>query len=262
MDLELRGKNALLTGASSGIGFSVARTLLGEGANIVICSRKNENLESAKNALKSDFPEATIYTFQADTSKKEDVERLIEYSHETLGTIDMVLNNTGGPPAGDFMSINENQWEDGFQTLLMSTVRLIRSVIPYLSSGDSSLVSVLSRSAKEPLPNLVLSNTFRPAIAGLAKTLSIELAPLGIRINNVCPGTVSTPRQEYLMNTRAKREGKEPDSIKSGIEKGIPLGRIGSPEEIASMIAYLFSPRASYITGQTILVDGGSVKSI
>lgn len=262
MDLGLNGKTALLLGSSKGIGFGVAKELLKEKSRVIICSRNPDNLKSAEEQLRDEFPEGDIHSFKADTSKKEDLESLFNYMKQDFGVIHMILNNTGGPPAGEFLDVTEEQWETSFQSLLMSSVRIVRGLFPLFSKEGSSIVNVLSRSAKAYLPNLVLSNTFRPAIAGLAKTLSIELAPYGVRVNNACPGSIATQRHEELVIKRALKNKTDADSVKESIASKIPLGRIGSPEDMATLIVYLFSPRSSYITGQTVLVDGGSLTSI
>lgn len=262
MDLNLKGKTGILLGSSKGIGFGVARELLEEGAKVVICSRSEENLKKAESKLKSEFTDPDLLVLRSDTSTKEGIQSIIDLTKQDLGTIDMLLNNTGGPPAGKFMEITDEQWDKGFYSLLMSTVRLIRGIYPYLSRNGASIVNILSRSAKVYLPNLVLSNTFRPAISGLAKTLSIEYGSENIRVNNVCPGTVQTERQEELTRLRSKREGMSMESITASILSDIPLGRIGNPSDLAPLIAFLFSSKSSYITGQTIVVDGGTIRSI
>lgn len=262
MNLNLKGKTAILLGSSKGIGFGVARELLAEGSRIIISSRSKTNLDSAEKQLRNEFPGCDLHIFQADTSKKEDILSLINFIKKEFEIVHMVLNNTGGPPSGEFLKISEDQWEQSFESLLMSTIRIINGLFPYLAEDGSSIVNILSRSAKVYLPNLVLSNTFRPAIAGLAKTLSIELGKQNVRINNVCPGIIDTERQNELLTMRSAKEGIEPEIIMSSLIKEIPLGRIGKAQDLSSLICFLFSQKSSYITGQTIIVDGGNVKSI
>lgn len=176
MDLGINGKTAIFLGSSRGIGLGVGRELLQEKAHIVICSRNQKNLETAVKELEGEFSDSTIRSFRVDISMKDEMTRLMEFMEREVGTTHMILNKTGGPLSVEFLKINEDMWENSFQSLLMSTVRLVHGMYPYMSREGCSIVNILSRSARMYLPNLVLSNTFGSAIAGLAKTLSIELA--------------------------------------------------------------------------------------
>ena len=259
MDYSLKGRKAVVCGASSGIGFGAAIKLASEGSDVIIVSRSEENLLKAKKKIK-DVTGHEAHSFACDISISSEIEKLISYIKEKFGSADILVNNVGGPEPMAFLKVTDETWFRYFETLFMSVVRLTRSFTPLMNEG-SSIVNILSRSAKEALPNLVISNSFRPALAGLAKTLSIELAPKGIRINNVCPGLVATERQVNLMNYAAEKEGISPDIVRKRSESQIPLGRLASPEEIGSMVALLCSKEASYITGSTFFVDGGASKS-
>ena len=259
MDYALKGKKAVVCGASAGIGFGAAIKLSSEGSDVMLVSRSEENLSRAKKKIK-DVTGHEPFSFACDISISSDIEKLSSYVKARFGSADILVNNVGGPEPMAFLKVTDEIWSRYFETLFMSVVRLTRSFVPLMKEG-SSIVNILSRSAKEALPNLVISNSFRPALAGLAKTLSIELAPKGIRINNVCPGLVATERQVNLMNFAAEKEGISPDIIRKRSESQIPLGRLASPEEIGSMVAFLCSKEASYITGSTFFVDGGASKS-
>lgn len=259
MDLGLEGKNALVCGASSGIGLAIAMKLAEEGCNITISSRYKEKLESARDKIREEIGK-DVQIHPADLSSKSNIEALIDFVKGKYKTLDILVNNVGGPPTGEFMKIDEEQWFRSFESIFMSVVRLVKGFAP-LFPGNGSIVNVLSRSAKEALPNLVISNAFRPALAGLAKTLSLELARNGVRINNVCPGAVMTQRHEDILRARALKENLAFEDIRARSESEIPLGRSGTPEEVASAAAYLCSVQASYITGASIFVDGGTMKS-
>ena len=259
MDFDLSGKNALVCGASSGIGFAIAEMLSSEGGNIMLCSRSQQKLETAAEriAKKTGRSPAVV---QADLSSAEDIESLVERVKSTFGNLNILVNNVGGPPSMNFVSVTDETWLEQFQSIFMSVVRLVRGLSPIMPAG-SSVVNILSKSAKEALPGLVISNAFRPAVAGLAKTLSIELASKGIRINNVCPGAIQTDRQTELLAIRAQRKNSTVQDEEKRVSESIPIGRIGDPEDIASMVTFLCSRQAGYITGASFLVDGGATRS-
>lgn len=259
MDYGLKGKRALVCGSSAGIGFGAAIKLALEGCQVILVSRNEENLRQAGNKI-HEVTGREVESFAGDISKAPDIDKLSAFIESRFGAIDVLVNNVGGPDPMPFMNVTDDTWFRYFETLFMSVVRLVRTFAPKMKEG-SSIVNILSRSAKEALPNLVISNSFRPALAGLAKTLSIELAGKGIRINNVCPGLVATDRQVNLINYTAEKEGVSPDIVRKRSEGHIPLGRLASPEEIGSMVAFLCSSEASYITGGTFFVDGGASKS-
>lgn len=259
MNLDLKGKRALVCGGSSGIGFAIAEKLAAEGCELLITSRSLERLESARDLIR----ERTGHSpgiFPADLAVSEDVAALISHTRGSLERLDILVNNTGGPRAGRFLDIKEEQWERDFQSIFMSVVRLVRELVPSMSSGGS-IINILSRSAKEAIPGLVVSNAFRPALAGLAKTLSWELAEYGIRINSICPGSIKTDRLAGILEHKAKAMNISYEEMEKEAAAEIPLGRIGEPGEVASLVAFLCSSQASYLTGGTYFVDGGSGKS-
>ena len=259
MDYGLKGKKALVCGSSAGIGFGAAMKLALEGCHVILVSRNEENLRLARNKI-HEVTGRDAESFACDISKPSDIDKLSKFIESRFGAIDVLVNNVGGPDPMPFMNVTDDTWFRYFETLFMSVVRLVRTFAPSMKEG-SSIVNVLSRSAKEALPSLVISNSFRPALAGLSKTLSTELAGKGIRINNVCPGLVATDRQVNLINYTAEKEGISPDIVRKRSEGQIPLGRLASPEEIGSMVAFLCSSESSYITGGTFFVDGGASKS-
>ena len=259
MYADLKSKNSIVCGASSGIGFAVAKRLALEGSNVLLVSRDSKKLEEASARI-YEITKNQTGMFPADLGKPDDVNRLIDYARDHLKKVDVLVNNVGGPSPGAFMTITDDQWNLYFNQIFMSVVRLVRGLVPFMQKG-SSIVNILSRSAKEALPNLVISNAFRPALAGLSKTIANELGTSGIRINGVSPGVVLTERQEVLMGYRARNLGVPFDSVRSESEKTIPLGRLAEPDEIASTVAFLCSDESSYITGATFFVDGGSSKS-
>jgi len=257
MDLGLRGKVALVTAASRGLGRAVALQLAQEGTSVAICARREEPLEATARTIRKTTG-AEVLAVPADVSVPEDVDRLVKTTLDRFGRIDVLVTNAGGPPPGRFLDLTPADWEAAVQLTLMSAVRLCYAVVPAMrEQGEGSIVAMTSISVKQPLPNLLLSNSIRLAVVGLMKTLADELAPDGIRVNVVCPGWTRTERVEQLLQDRAVRNGTTPDEEAAKIAAAIPLGRMGTPEEFARVVAFLASPAASYITGVSLLVDGG-----
>lgn len=245
MDLNLNDRIFLVTAASKGLGFSVAKSLIDEGARVIICSRNEEALKKATDLLgnKSSY-------YVADLSKKEDVQDLIRKITAQYNRLDGLFINAGGPPPGSFSKLTDADWKNAFDLTLMSAVWLTRETIPLLRKTDSpSILYSTSISVKQPIDNLLLSNAIRPAVIGMMRTLASEIAPDGIRVNAICPGYIQTERVKELLSASENAE----DAI---ITK-IPLGRIGKPEEFGPVCAFLLSPRASYIHGSLLLIDGG-----
>jgi 3-oxoacyl-[acyl-carrier protein] reductase len=257
MNLGLDGKVALVAAASRGLGKAVALQLALEGAEVAICARRSGPLEQAAAAIR----EATardVLAVSADVSVPEDVERLVGAVLERFGRLDVLVINAGGPPPGQFLDLAPPDWQAAVQLTLMSAVRLCYAVVPVMrAAGEGSIVAITSISVKQPLPNLILSNSVRLAVVGLIKTLADELAPAGIRVNSVCPGWTRTERVEQLLQDRADRNGTTLDEEAAQVARAIPLGRMGAPEELARAVAFLASPAAAYITGVSLLVDGG-----
>ncbi len=261
MDLGIRGKTAVITAASRGLGRAVAESLAAEGANLLLCSRSEESVAAVAAAL-SDTYGIRAAAMAADVGNASDIELLQERAESLYGGVDALLCNAGGPPPGGLLTLTDEQWEQAFQTNMMSVVRLIRSFYPLLKQSGGRVVTIASSSVKVPIPGLMLSNTFRAGLAGFMKTLSIELGPDRILLNTVCPGRIRTDRLDELDQARALREGRSVESLRQEIVRDIPLGRYGEPQELAGFAAYLLSPANSYMTGSVFYVDGGMVKAL
>ncbi len=245
MDLNFKDRTYLVTAASRGLGFSVALALVNEGAEVIICGRNEDSLKKATTSL----GELSQY-FVADLSKKDDIKALVKNIGSQILHIDGLFVNAGGPPPGTFAKITDDDWKKAFDLTLMSAVWLTRETLHLLKMSDSpSILYSTSISVKQPIENLLLSNAIRPAVIGMMRTLSRELAPDNIRVNAICPGYIHTERVEELMTAS--------ESAAETISTRIPLGRMGKPEEFGPVSAFLLSPVASYIHGVLLLVDGG-----
>ena len=260
MDLGLRGKRALVLAASGGLGYASALELAREGAVVALCSRVQARAEKAAKAIAEETG-AQVRGFAADVSRDADLKTLVETTVADLGGLDILVCNAGGPPPGGFSSLNEADWDRAYQLTLQSVVRSVRYALPQFEGGGAVLI-IGSSSMKQPIPNLLLSNVFRPAVQGLCKSLASELAPKGVRVNCLSPGQVHTPRIDQLEAAQAERRGVNLDEIRRASLEAIPLGRLGKPEEFGRAAAFLCSDAASYITGSTLYVDGGSVKAL
>lgn len=261
MDLGLRGAKVLVTAASSGLGAATARQFSLEGAQVVINSRTLDKLQETAAKIVQDSGNP-VFTMAADVSDPEAAQRMVNNAVETLGGLDILVTNAGGPPPGSFDNFNIDDWRKAIDLNLVSTIGLIRAALPHLrQSSRAAILTVTSVSAKQPIDNLILSNTVRPAVLGLTKSLSLELGPQGIRVNSILPGTTDTDRIVHLMDARAKANNTtiEEEKVKAG--QTIPLKRIGKPEEFANTAVFLCSPAAGFITGVMLQVDGGSIKS-
>ncbi len=261
MDLGLKGKVALVAGASKGLGFAVAETLGKEGARVAICSRNKDNLEKAKKTLEDKGIE--VFSIQADVSEPDEARAFVTASQEHLGGSDILINNAGGPPAVLFEETDEKTWEHGFRLNLLSTITMTRTVIPYMKQkGWGRIVNMTSIAVKQPIDGLIISNSIRSGVIGLAKTLSRELAAYNITVNNVCPGYFLTSRVSGLAAKIAEKTGSDPSDVIKTWEEDIPLGRLGRPEELGALVCFLCSSRASYITGTSIQIDGGMYRGL
>jgi 3-oxoacyl-[acyl-carrier protein] reductase len=262
MDLGLTGSRALVTAASSGLGFATAHALAREGARVAICSRDGARAEAAAERIAADTG-ASVHAFVADVAVTADLERLVAAAERALGGLDVLVNNAGGPPTGGFDSLDDDDWRRGFELTLMSVVRTTRLALPLLErSGGGSVLTLLSSSVKQPIPNLLISNVYRPGLAGLTKSLAIDLAPRGIRVNGLAPGRIGTERTHELNAALAERQGTTPEEVMRASVANIPMGRLGRPEEFGRVAAFLCSPAASYVTGHVMIVDGGSVRAL
>jgi len=261
MDLGLKGKIALLTGASRGLGFATAQVLAQEGVRIAINARDEARLSAADDELAKTGAE--VISLPGDVTDPETPEKLVGATIAALGGLDLLFTNAGGPPSAPFEEIEEDTWQQAIELSFMSHVRLIRAALPILrGSSAPSVLTVTSISIKQPIPNLVLSNSVRAATAGLTKTLALECGPDGIRFNSILPSWTHTDRVESLLQDRAARKGTSVAEEIDAQNEESPLGRMGQPEEFARAAAFLLSPAASYITGVMLPVDGGTYKGL
>lgn len=262
MNLGLQEKVALVTAASKGLGKAVALRLAQEGARVAICARTEEHLIQAAAEIEAQTGQKPL-SLTTDVSDPAAADALVEATVEQFGRIDVLVTNAGGPVPGQFLDLTPEDWNAAVQLTLMSAVRLCYAVMPVMKErGGGSILAMTSITVKQPLPNLILSNSLRLGVAGLVKTLADELAPFGIRVNSICPGWTRTSRVEQLLRDRAERNGTTPEEEAAKIAAAIPLGRMGTPEEFAAVAAFLVSPAASYVTGVSMLVDGGMYRGV
>ena len=268
MHLGLENKVALVAASSQGLGRACAETLAREGAKVVLTARRPDLLARAAQEIRQvmSVKGADVHTVAGDVSLPEDINRMVKASLTRFGQLDILITNGGGPKPGTFETTTEADWNDALSGTLWPVVRLIRQCLPHLQDaqarGGGRIINIVSTSVKQPIAGLMLSNAIRPAVVGLARTLATELAPQGILVNNVCPGSFDTARLQHLYQTRAQAGGISVEIAAAQAAKAIPLGRLGSPKELGDLVAFLASERAGYITGQTISVDGGLVNSL
>ena len=258
MDLGLKGKAALVTAASKGMGKACALGLAAEGARVMMCARGDQDLKAAADEIRAKTG-AEVLAMRADVTKAADVKTLVARATEAFGAVDILVANCGGPPRGGLAEVTDEQWFGAFEVSLLSVVRLIREVVPSMRQRKwGRILTIQSVSVKQPVEGLLLSNAVRPGVAGLVKTLSADLGKDNILINTVCPGRIMTDR--FLGG--AKQAGLPTEEYVKKSSAEIPLRRIGTPEEFANVVVFLASERASYLTGVTIQVDGGLVRGI
>jgi 3-oxoacyl-[acyl-carrier protein] reductase len=257
MDLGLTGARAFVAASSAGIGFAAAAALVGEGARVVLCAREPERLERARAAL---APRGEVHAIARDLGGPDAVFAVTE-AIRLLGGLDVLVVNGGGPRPGRFDDLDDEAWVAASESTLLGPVRMIREALPALrASGRGRIIIVESTSVKQPIDSLVLSNSLRLGVVGLAKSLANELAPARVTVNVVCPGMTDTDRLRQLNEAVARDTGKSLAEVTAERARTIPMGRLGRPEEVAAMIAFLASEPAAYVTGTVIPVDGGVVK--
>jgi 3-oxoacyl-[acyl-carrier protein] reductase len=253
MDLGLENKVAFIAASSDGLGKAVAAELANEGAHIIICGRNTARLQSALEELNA-IGNGTVHAIEADLTIASDRKRLIAKALSYYPVIDILVTNSGGPPTGQFTELDPKEWQKAFDQLLVSTTDLVRGFLPGMQQQRwGRIISITSQAVKQPVNNLILSNSIRASVVGLMKTLATELGPDNITVNNVMPGYTSTSRLERLIEANP--------AFKNATTE-IPLGRFGQPNEFASAVAFLASNRASYITGVSLPIDGGWIQSI
>lgn len=261
MDLGLNGKRALVTGASRGLGYATALLLAREGCKVAINGRDESKLKSAAKAINAETG-VSVEAVPGDVSDPSTPERIIAETVKALGSLDLLITNSGGPPSGAFESFDDIAWEKAVDLSFLSHVRLIRAALPHLrKSKAASVLTVTSYVVKQPIENLVLSNSVRAATVGLTKSLALELGREGIRFNTVLPGWTKTERVTDIMAFRAKNNKTDIDEEFKKQTAEIPLGRMGEPEEFAAVAAFLVSPAASFIHGAALPIDGGTIKA-
>ncbi|WP_449355458.1 SDR family oxidoreductase [Virgibacillus natechei] len=263
MDLHLKGKSVIVTAASKGLGRAVATEFAREGAHVLISSRSEETLQQTVEEIKQETGNSNVDFAICDMKNASDIKQLVNKAVESCGTVDVLINNAGGPPAGKFLDMEDADWYHAFELNLLSFIRTTREVIPYMKEQSRGhIVNLASSSIKQTLDNLVLSNTMRPGIVGLAKSLSQEVSADNILVNTVGPGTIETDRIAELNEKKADQQGSSIEAIKKAAQEEIPMKRYGQPQEFAKAIVFLASGANTYITGQSLIVDGGLVKAL
>lgn len=259
MVFNLEGKRILVTASTRGIGRGIAEVLLREGCKVVISGRTRESLEPALESLSSI---GEVYGLEGDLRVREDVERLVRFAVGKLGGLDALVYVTGPPKTGSFEDLTLEDWEDSVKLLLLSAIWITRETLPHLLESRGSIVYLTSTAIREPIPSITLSNVVRLSIAGLTKSLAKELGSKGVRVNMVMPGWIETERVLEVVRSISTFEGTLPEDVVSRIKREIPIGRMGKPEEIGYLVAFLISDYASYINGASIPVDGGLLNHI
>ena len=262
MDLKLKDKIVLVTGSSKGLGYATALLLAREGAYLAVNSRNGDNIRKAADQISIETG-SRVLALPGDLTDPEIPGQIVAQTVKEFGGLDILIANSGGPPPGKFESLDDAAWQKAFELVFMSQVRLIRSALPFLKkSAVPSVLTFQSYGVKQPIPNLVLSNSLRSGVIGLTKSLALELGELGIRFNSILPAWTMTERVTELLGFRAKTHGTtlEEEAQKQSLDS--PFGRMGTPEEVANVAVFLVSPAASYLTGVLLNVDGGMVKGM
>jgi 3-oxoacyl-[acyl-carrier protein] reductase len=262
MKLNIEGKIFMVAASSKGLGYGIARELALNGASVCIASRNREHVEAAAQKIREESG-ATVLASVFDASSAQSIKKWITEAAQAFERIDGLVVNAGGPPPGNFSDFTDDEWQGAFNLTLMSTVRMIHGVLPHMRlAGGGSILTITSLSVKEPIQGLLLSNVFRSGVVSLVKSLSIELAPDKIRVNNLIPGRIDTDRVKALDKNISEKKGIPAEKVKQQHESAIPLSRYGTIEEFGKAGAFLLSDAASYITGASLVVDGGSLKGV
>jgi 3-oxoacyl-[acyl-carrier protein] reductase len=262
MDLGLSHKVALVAAGSRGLGRAVAEELAAEGASLVLCARDSRTLDETAAAI-AKSNNAHVLAVPADVTLIDDIKRVVDSGIDRFGRIDILVTNAGGPPAGRFEQLTHEQWEQAIRLTLFSAIELTRQVLPGMKERHwGRILNITSIAVKQPVENLLLSNSLRAGLTGFARTLANEVAADGITVNNIMPGYTRTERLDELAQMMAEKQGISADEFRGKWEKEIPMGRLGEPREFAALATFLVSERASYITGTSIQVDGGWIKSL
>jgi 3-oxoacyl-[acyl-carrier protein] reductase len=262
MDLGLHGKVALVAAASKGLGRAIAEELANEGASVIMCARGEAVLLAARDEIAT-ATGGDVLAVAGDVSNPEDVKKIVRQGIDRFGRIDILVTNAGGPPSGKFETLTPEMWQSAVDLTLMSVINLTSAVLPGMKERKwGRVINVTSIAVKQPVDGLMLSNSLRSAVTGFARTLANEVAPFGVTVNNILPGYTRTERVEQLSEAAAKREGITRNAALGKWESEIPMGRLGEPREFAALAAFLASDRASYVTAQSIAVDGGWIRGL
>jgi len=263
MNLNLKNKNAIVCASSQGLGKAAAIDLAKEGVNLAICSRDQEKIDKAKEEilLKTEH-NIKIIAFKADLDSLEDIQIFLQEVEQSLGEVDILVNNTGGPPPSTFEQISDEDWQNAFNSTMMSAIRLSRALVPNMKKKEwGRIINISSVSVKTPVNGLFLSNSLRMGVLGWAKALADELAAYGITVNTVCPGYTRTERVEAILESQSSSSGLSKEEIEKTIADNIPMKRVGEAEDLAGLITFLASEKANYMTGLAVQVDGGSART-
>jgi len=261
MDLSIKGKNAIVCASSQGLGKSAAVDLAKEGVNLAICSRNKDKINLVKEEIEQ-IADVKVVAIEADLSSEKDINALFQEAKKELKAVDILINNNGGPPPSTFEELTDEDWQRTFNSTMMSAIRLSKLVLPDMKKNKwGRIINISSVSVKTPVNGLFLSNSIRMGVLGWAKALSDEVAPHGITINSVCPGTTKTERIEQIINAQSESSGKDKSEIEEAMANSIPMLRIVEASDLSALITFLASEKASYMTGLAVQVDGGSART-